>query len=161
LLREQAERTPEAIALEAGGEKVSYREVFQRADRLAARLRGRGVTRDSVVGLFIDRHPRMLEAMLGVLVAGGGYLPLEPGLPRDRLAFMLEDAGASVLLTRKGLLEQLPPHAAQVVCIDEEEAPVPALRVGGGPSPIRSRICFTPRAPRASPRVSRCHTERS
>jgi amino acid adenylation domain-containing protein len=125
LLREQAERTPDAMALEAGREQLSYRELFRRADRVAERLRGHGVTRDDVVGLFIDRHPRMLEAMLGILVAGAGYLPLDPAFPRDRLAFMVQDAGASVLLTRKDLVERLPPHAAQVVCVDDDEAPPP------------------------------------
>jgi amino acid adenylation domain-containing protein len=133
VLRERAGAAPSAIALEAGEERLTYAELQRRATLLAARLRGRGVTRDAAVGVYLDRHPRMLEAILGVLEAGGGYLPLDPAFPRERLAFMIEDASVRVLVTRRGLMHDLPPHQALVVCVDEEEAPPPAPAGGQGP----------------------------
>ena len=119
LLREHKES--QAIALDAAEEKLTYVELHRRAEVLAARLRARGVDRDAVVGVYLDRHPRILESILGVLEAGGAYLPLDPAFPRDRLAFMLADAGVKVLVTRRALLPGLPPHDAEVICVDDEE----------------------------------------
>ncbi len=133
LLRAQAQRSPDAVALEAGDEKLSYAGLWQRADALAARLRGLGVTRGARVGLYLDRHARLPEAMLGVLEAGGTYLPLDPGFPRERLAFMIDDASASVILTRRALLAELPPHRAEVVCVDEELPAAPCPPSWQGP----------------------------
>jgi enterobactin synthetase component F len=120
LLRAQAERSPFAIALEAGDARLTYAELFRRAGAVAARLEAAGVRPDARVGLYLDRHETLVEAMLGILEAGGGYLPLDPALPKERLAFMLEDAGVQILLTRRALLGTLPPHTAQVICLDDE-----------------------------------------
>src|SRR5207237_5883815 len=74
-----------------------------------------------VVGLCVERSLEMLVGLLGILKAGGAYLPLDPGYPRERLAFMLSDAGAPVLVTQAGLRAQLPTSGARIVCLDGEE----------------------------------------
>jgi len=137
LLRETAQARPDAVVLESTAERLTYGALWRRAETLATRLRTAGVSRDERVGLYLDRTPRVLEAMLGVLLAGGGYVPLDPAFPRDRLAFMLEDAGVRVLLTSHRQLATLPPHdGATVVCVDEDtgataSSPPPGWR---GPS---------------------------
>jgi amino acid adenylation domain-containing protein len=120
LLRAQATRAPSAIALEVGDLRLTYAELFERAGRLAARLKQVGVTRGMRVGLYLDRHATLPQAMLAILEAGGGYVPLDPEFPRERLAFMLEDSGACAIVTRRALLAELPPHSASVVCVDED-----------------------------------------
>ncbi len=120
LLRARATRTPTAIALEVGDLRLTYAELFQRADVLAARLKQAGVSRGQRVGLYLDRHATLPQAMLAILEAGGGYVPLDPVFPRERLAFMVEDAGICAIVTRRALLPELPPHATQVICVDDE-----------------------------------------
>jgi amino acid adenylation domain-containing protein len=105
LVRQQAERTPDAPALEAGGTVLTYRELMRRAGLLARRLRRLGVGPESVVGLCVERSPEMVIGMLGVLEAGGVYLPLDPVYPRERLSFMQEDSGARVLLTQESFAD--------------------------------------------------------
>ncbi len=122
LLRAQAEKHPERVALLAGAEAITNAELFARSAALAARLKRAGVSRDVRVGVYFDRHPRLLEALLAVLEAGGGYLPLDPNFPQERLAFMLEDSGAPVIVTRRGLFGDLPPHRARVLCVDDPAA---------------------------------------
>ncbi len=105
LFEEQAARTPEAPAVEAGGRTLTYRELNARAESLARRLRRQGVGPESIVGLCVERSPEMVVGMLGVLKAGGAYLPLDPAYPQERRAFMLEDSGARVLLTPESLTD--------------------------------------------------------
>jgi amino acid adenylation domain-containing protein len=101
LFEEQARRSPAAIAVESGGEALTYEELNQRADRLAAHLRGLGVGPEVLVGLAVERSPAMVVAMLAVLKAGGAYLPLDPGYPEARRDMMLEDARAAVVLASR------------------------------------------------------------
>ena len=108
LFAAQAARTPEAIALVFEDRKLSYAALDAHANRLAHHLRGLGVGPETVVGLCVERSPEMVIGLLGILKAGGAYLPLDPGYPAERLAFMLRDAGAAVLVTQSGLLERLP-----------------------------------------------------
>ncbi|MCA1612753.1 MAG: amino acid adenylation domain-containing protein, partial [Acidobacteria bacterium] len=115
----QARLTPDAAALIFGGEQLTYRELDSRADRLAAHLRSRGVGPDVLVGICMNRSLEMVVAMLGVLKAGGAYVPLDPEYPQARLAYMLEDAGVSLLLTQERLLGRLPPHRAEVIRLDK------------------------------------------
>ena len=124
LLRAQAARTPTAVALEAGELQLTYAELFVRADVLAARLRQAGATRESRVGMFLGRSAALPQAMLAILEAGAAYVPLDPAFPRDRLAFMIEDAQLRIIISRRSLVAELPPHAAQVICVDDE-LPVP------------------------------------
>jgi amino acid adenylation domain-containing protein len=133
LVEEQAARTPEAPAVEAGGRILTYRELEERASRLARRLGRLGVGPESIVGLCAERSPEMVVGMLGVLKAGGAYLPLDPVYPRERLAFMLEDSGARVLLTQEPLAGSLPAAGLDVVLLDGE------LAADGEPGPAIAR----------------------
>lgn len=105
LFEEQAARTPEEIAAVFDDQHLTYRELDVRANRLAHYLRKRGVGPDMPVGLCVERSLDMLTGLLGILKAGGAYLPLDPAYPKERLNFMLEDAGAKVLVTRERLQE--------------------------------------------------------
>lgn len=104
LVAAQAKRTPTAIALEHEGEALTYAELDARASALAARLDVAG----SIVGLFLERSIDMVVALLGVLKAGAAYLPLDPAYPADRIAYMLEDAKASLVVTQEDLAGELP-----------------------------------------------------
>lgn len=97
----QCDRTPERIAVRFGDVACSYVELEVRANRIAHVLRGHGVRRGSLVGLAVERGIDMLAALLGVLKAGAGYVPLDPEFPHDRLAYMAADAGLAVLLTTR------------------------------------------------------------
>ncbi|GHO74056.1 hypothetical protein KSD_18270 [Ktedonobacter sp. SOSP1-85] len=118
LFEEQAQRTPNAEALAYEGSSLTYRELNRRANLLARELRSRGVKPDTLVGVCMERSVEMVVALLGVLKAGGAYVPMDPAYPQERLAYMLEDATVSVLLTQSALLEQLPQHSARVLTLD-------------------------------------------
>ncbi|HYR09499.1 MAG TPA: amino acid adenylation domain-containing protein, partial [Longimicrobium sp.] len=126
LFEEQAERTPEATAVTFAGAALTYRELNHAANRLAHHLRRRGVRPETRVGICLERGPELVVAILAVLKAGGAYVPLDPAYPAERLAFMLADSGAPLLLTRLPLPEGLPPHAAQVVCLDADRERIEA-----------------------------------
>jgi len=116
----QVERTPENIAVEFEGDRLTYRELNRRANQLAHHLRRLGVRRASLVGVCLERSAEMIVAVLGVLKAGSAYLPLDAGYPQERLAFMLADSGAPVLLVQSKLLERIPPVKARVLCLDAD-----------------------------------------
>ncbi|HEX8695423.1 MAG TPA: non-ribosomal peptide synthase/polyketide synthase, partial [Longimicrobium sp.] len=115
----QAARTPDAPAVTCGERTLTYRELDERSNRLAHRLRGLGVAPDVRVGLCLERSPELVAAVLGVLKAGGAYVPLDPAYPADRLAFVLEDAGIGVLLTHSALRGRLPEFGGTTLCLDE------------------------------------------
>ncbi|HEX8150236.1 MAG TPA: amino acid adenylation domain-containing protein [Pyrinomonadaceae bacterium] len=119
LFGEQAARTPDAVAVAFGGETLTYAELDARAERLAAVLRGEGVGPDVLVGIMLERSAEMVVALLGVLKAGGAYLPLDPAQPTERVAYMLTDAAATVLLTQGDAADALPAHGARVIRLDE------------------------------------------
>jgi len=100
-LERQCDRDPGRIALRAGGEALSYRELDARANRIAWLLRAQGVGRGALVGLAMDRGADMLAALLGILKSGAGYVPLDPAFPAERLAYMAADAGLGALLTQQ------------------------------------------------------------
>jgi amino acid adenylation domain-containing protein len=114
----QVVRTPTAIAVVFEGQQLTYRQLNGRANQLARSLRKLGVGPEVLVGVFMERSLEMVVAVLGVLKAGAAYVPLDPSYPKERLAFMLEDAGISVLLTQQRLVEGLPQHDAKVICLD-------------------------------------------
>jgi amino acid adenylation domain-containing protein len=120
LFEEQVERSPEAIAVLHGESAVSYRELNERANRVAHWLIAQGVGPESVVGLLLDHSAALVVSLLGVLKAGAAYLPLEPQQTGERLSFMLEDAGVGVLLTREVLLDELPGYWGQALCVGRE-----------------------------------------
>jgi amino acid adenylation domain-containing protein len=116
----QAERNPAAIALSSASETLTYAQLNARANQLAHLLRNQGVGPEVLVGLCIARSPAMVVGLLAVLKAGGGYVPLDPAYPTERLAFMVDDARTSVLLTQADLLARLPGISASVICLDRD-----------------------------------------
>ncbi|WP_269436740.1 non-ribosomal peptide synthetase, partial [Ralstonia pseudosolanacearum] len=107
LFEAQVRRTPEAIAVEHEGQQVSYAELNARANRVAHALIGLGVGPDARVGLCAERSVELVIGLLGILKAGGGYVPLDPSYPQDRLAYMLEDSAPAAVLTQGPVREQL------------------------------------------------------
>src|SRR5262249_21755370 len=104
-----------------GDERLSYRELNARANRLAHGLRARGVGRDMLVGLCLDRGLDLIVALVGILKAGGAYVPIDVAYPKDRIAFMLSDAEVSVIVTDSSTAAVLPAHGAQTVLLDAAE----------------------------------------
>jgi amino acid adenylation domain-containing protein len=121
LLEEQAERTPDAVAVTLEDQQLTYRELNRRANQLAHHLRALGVGPEVLVGICVERSLEMVVGLLGILKAGGGYVPLDPSYPATRLKFILGDARAPVLLTQERLVERLPDeHGAEVVRLDAD-----------------------------------------
>ncbi len=120
LFEVQTGRTPEAVALSCEEKQVSYRELNERANRLAHHLRGLGVGPEVVVGVCLERSIEMVVAVLGILKAGGAYLPLEPEYPLERRRWMLEDAGVRLVLTKQALVGLWAGGAEQLLCLDTE-----------------------------------------
>jgi pristinamycin I synthase-3/4 len=127
LFAARAEQTPDAIAALFEDECLSYGALDARANQLAHHLRALGVGPEVVVGLCVERSLEMLIGLLGILKAGGAYLPLDPGYPRERLAFMLSDAGAPILVTQAHLRAALPADGAHVVDLDADAATIARL----------------------------------
>jgi amino acid adenylation domain-containing protein len=121
LFEEQVERTPDNVAVVFEDQKLTYRELNAKANQLAHYLQTLGVRPEVLVGICVERSLFMLVGLLGILKAGGAYVPLDPKYPKERIAFMLEDAQVSVLLTQQTLVETLPQHSAQVVYLDADE----------------------------------------
>ncbi len=116
-----ASSAPEAPAVLAGGESISYGELNRSANRLAHRLRRLGVGPGATVGLFMERSTAMVAGLLGIWKAGGAYVPLDPGLPPARLAFLLEDSGVPVIVTEERSSAALPRHGARTVLLGDPE----------------------------------------
>ena len=118
---EQVERTPDAVAVVCGDEQLTYRELNRRANQLAHHLRTLGVGPEVLVGICVERSLEMVVGLLGILKAGGTYVPLDPSYPAARLKFILGDTRAPVLLTQERLVEGLPDkHGAEVVRLDAD-----------------------------------------
>uniref|UniRef100_UPI00055EA27F AMP-binding protein n=1 Tax=Paenibacillus ehimensis TaxID=79264 RepID=UPI00055EA27F len=128
LFEQQAERTPEATAVVYENDRLTYRELNERANRLARTLRAQGVKPNRLVGILADRSTELLVGALAVWKAGGAYVPLDPDYPSDRIQFMLEDSAATVLLTQTHLQErarqwvQGEQTLQAVLCLDDEAA---------------------------------------
>jgi amino acid adenylation domain-containing protein len=120
LFEEQVDRTPEAVALTFEEVELTYKELNRRANQLAHYLHSLGVSSEVRIGLCVERSLEMVIAVLGVLKAGGAYVPLDPQYPPERLAFMLEDSQAEILLTQERLKHILRAHAVNVVCVDTD-----------------------------------------
>nr|WP_257236599.1 amino acid adenylation domain-containing protein [Nostoc sp. 'Peltigera malacea cyanobiont' DB3992] len=114
----QVERSPQAIAVVCENTQLTYQQLNQGANQLAHHLRALGVGPEVLVGICLERSLEMIIGLLGILKAGGAYVPLDPAYPSERLAFILEDTQTQVLLTQEKLVKNLPPHQAQVVCLD-------------------------------------------
>ncbi len=120
LFEAQARLRPRATALIFEGKQLTYQELDQQANQVARYLRQQGVVPDVLVGICMERSLEMIVATLGVLKAGGAFVPLDPTYPKERLAYMLEDSQVSVLLTQERLTEALPEHSAKRVCLDRD-----------------------------------------
>ncbi|MDX1726190.1 MAG: condensation domain-containing protein, partial [Pseudomonas sp.] len=117
LIAAQARLRPDAIALVHGGERLSYAELEAQASRLAHLLIERGVGPEARVGLSLERGNAMIVGLLAILKAGGAFVPLDPGYPRERLAYMVEDSGLQWLVTSSDLAGRLP--AVDTLCLDQ------------------------------------------
>ncbi len=124
LIAEQAERTPDATALVHGDEQLTYRELQDRAGRLADHLRGLGVGPEVRVGVCSSRTPEMVVGLLGVLKAGGAYVPLDPSYPPERLAYLVADSGAALVLVDGRGEERLPVSEVPRVRLDRTLEPI-------------------------------------
>ncbi|AGP41601.1 hypothetical protein SCE1572_48190 [Sorangium cellulosum So0157-2] len=120
MLAAQAARTPGAVAVTCGRERLTYGELDARANRLAHALRRRGVGPETLVGLCVERSLEMMVGLLGILKSGGAYVPLDPAYPRERLRAMLEDARLPLLVTQERLLHALPDTGARAICLDRD-----------------------------------------
>jgi amino acid adenylation domain-containing protein/thioester reductase-like protein len=114
----QVERTPDAIAVVFGAARLTYRELDARADALARSLQELGVAPDTMVALCVERSLELTVSVLAILKAGGAYVPMDPAYPPDRLAFMLEDTRAPVLVTQRSVLAKLPRYGGRTVLLD-------------------------------------------
>ncbi len=120
LVEAKVKRTPEAVALVWGTDRLTYQELNCRANRLAHRLRDQGVGPETLVGVCTDRSVEMIVALLAILKAGGAYVPLNPTYPAQHLGFILQDARLGIVVTQQQLAERLPPSTARLVVVDTE-----------------------------------------
>ncbi|GGT00805.1 non-ribosomal peptide synthetase/type I polyketide synthase [Nonomuraea spiralis] len=138
LVEAQADRTPGAVAVTFEGESLTYRELEERANRVAHRLRAAGVGPETLVGVAMERSATMLVTLLGVLKAGGAYVPLDPMYPQDRQDYILDHSGIGVLVTERELAGRYTAYQGQVLTADdgfpgESSARPPALAGSGNP----------------------------
>ena len=120
LFEAQADRTPDATAIVFEQAQLSYRDLNQRANQLAHHLIALGVGPEVLVGICVERSIEMVIGLLGILKAGGAYLPLDPAYPKERLAYMLEDAGSSAIDHAKPLAGELAQQDVKLVCLDSD-----------------------------------------
>jgi amino acid adenylation domain-containing protein len=122
LFGEQAKRTPDAAAAVFEDESLTYRELDERSNQLACFLRRRGVGPEVLVGICLDRSLEMIVGLLGILKSGAAYVPLDPNYPPQRLAFMVADSAAQLILTRRSFASRLAIPDSAIVCFDTEWA---------------------------------------
>jgi amino acid adenylation domain-containing protein len=120
LIERQAARTPQAVAVVGSGETWTYDQLNRAANRIAHHLQSCGVGPESLVAISTERTPRMLAALVGIWKAGGAYVPLDPSFPADRLAYMLENSQAAVLITERGVRDRLPAYGGRIVRLDDD-----------------------------------------
>ncbi|HEX3730941.1 MAG TPA: amino acid adenylation domain-containing protein, partial [Opitutaceae bacterium] len=137
LVRDQAFRTPEAIAAADGRRTLTYRELLARAQGLARRLRAAGVKPEDRVGLCLGRSVELVASLLGILESGAAYVPLDPAYPAERLAFMAADAGLAALVTQPEWAGRVPAGAAPVLHPGGDEAPGDP-----GPAPHPAQLAY-------------------
>lgn len=118
LFEAKVELYPGHLAVRSTSQQITYRELNDRANRLAAHLCRLGVKPDMLVGISVERSIEMVVGILGILKAGGAYVPLDPDYPHERLAFIMNDTAMTILVTQSKLVTKLPEHQAKIVCID-------------------------------------------
>jgi amino acid adenylation domain-containing protein len=120
LFEEQVLKTPDAVAVVFEDTQLTYAELNEKANQLAHYLQSLGVKPETLVGICVERSLEMIIGLLGILKAGGAYVPFDPEYPQERLAFMLQDTQAHILLTQAKLLESLPENKAKLICLDTD-----------------------------------------
>lgn len=120
LFENQVRRTPDAVALIFGEESLTYAQLDARANVLAHHLQRLGVGPDALVAICLDRSFEMLIGILGILKAGGAYVPIDPSYPQDRIAFMLSDAGAGVVITQDSMRDRFTSESAAIIALDTD-----------------------------------------
>lgn len=140
---EQARRHPHAIAVECGDVALTYAQLDKRANRLAWKLRARGVGRDSLVAVCMEKSADLVAVLLGILKAGGAYVPMDPAYPDDRLAFMLSDSGARVVVTDASVADRVSAAGADLLLAADSWRDSADARDDAPPSKSRSTdLCY-------------------
>jgi amino acid adenylation domain-containing protein len=134
LFEQQVERTPDAIAVVFEDQQITYREINTRANQLAHYLRRQGLQPDALVALFMERSVEMVIAILGVLKAGGAYLPIDPDLPAERLQFLLQDTHVRLLLAQDKLRAKVADYEGEILCLDSDRSKL-SVEEQGNPQP--------------------------
>jgi amino acid adenylation domain-containing protein len=138
LFEDQARRTPNSVAIRCGDETLTYSQLDARANQLAWHLRNLGVESGTLVGVCVPRSIEMAIAILGILKAGGAWLPLDQRYPSDRQSLVLEDAGVSVLVTEQSIARTLPRHAATTVLLDRDSMSIASRDASDLPNPTEA-----------------------
>jgi amino acid adenylation domain-containing protein/non-ribosomal peptide synthase protein (TIGR01720 family) len=120
LFEKQVEKTPDNIALVFEGQKITYQQLNDQANKLAYYLQDLGIKPEVLVGICLERSLEMIVGILGILKAGGAYIPLDPTYPKERLSFMLSDSQVQVVLTQEKFVEELSKSQAKLVCLDRD-----------------------------------------
>ena len=130
IFEQHAARRPDAVAVAFRDRTLTYGELDEQSTRLANYLRSLGVKADSRVGIFVERSPEMIVGLLGLLKAGGGYVPLEPSYPVERIAFLVRNSELQAVLTVDSLVERLPAGSPNVVFLDRSDWPAGLVEPG-------------------------------
>lgn len=137
-LRQNLSTWANDIAVVGTDRTLTYADLFTNATRLARHLRSLGAAPGKRIGIFLERTTELLVAVLGILESGAAYVPLDPSYPRDRVAFMIEDAALPLIVTQSSLLDQLPAHQANLVMLDTDRAAIGSQ----GDAPLKSSEVF-------------------
>ena len=124
LFEEQVNKTPDAIAVIFENQKLTYQELNQKANQLAHYLQQLGVKPETLVGICVERSLEMVIGLLGILKAGGAYVPIDPNYPTERIAYMLSDSNAQLLLTQSSLLADFTEYQKPIICLDQDWAKI-------------------------------------
>jgi amino acid adenylation domain-containing protein len=145
LFRKQADQKPDAIALLAGDQSMTYRKLDAISDQIAQLLIAEGIQPGDFVAIYLNRSFEMMAGILGILKAGGAYVPIDVHYPADRMAFMLEDARSKVILTQSSLQNNIPETPAKVICLDQIPLVTQSRRlpVSRSPSPHLAYMIYT------------------
>lgn len=142
LIEDQVRRTPEHAAVVFEGQRLSYGELDRRAGALADRLRAGGAGPEVRIALFMERSLSLIVGILGILKAGAAYVPIDPAYPQARIAFILEDAGARMVLTQRSLLSRLSTGEPQPFCIDDPEQTLVGAAAPSGEVPRPENLAY-------------------
>ncbi len=118
LLKEQTALTPGAVAILDGGREMTYGELDQRSDRLAGYLQKRGVDKGMIVGVFMERSPELIVALISILKTGAAFVPIDSSFPEGRISYILDDCGAPIVLTQNIFKSQLPQGKFDIISLD-------------------------------------------